>query len=169
MKHIILITGGQRSGKSRYAQQVALKEAERPVYLATSRPWDDEHRRRIARHQQDRGEEWITIEEDKHIGKHQLPGQVVVVDCVTLWATNFFFDSQSDVDASLAGLKEEFAKFTAPDACYIFITNEIGWGGTSTDDLQRRFTDLQGWINQFIASEADEVVCMVSGIPMKIK
>ncbi len=63
----------------------------------------------------------------------------------------------------------EFDKFTAADATYIFVTNEIGLGGVSDNALQRQFTDLQGWMNQYIAQKADEVILMVSGIPVKIK
>jgi adenosylcobinamide kinase/adenosylcobinamide-phosphate guanylyltransferase len=66
-------------------------------------------------------------------------------------------------------MKEEFLKFTNQNATFIFVTNEIGMGGTSTNDIQRRFTDLQGWMNQFVASQADEVILMISGIPVKIK
>ena len=65
--------------------------------------------------------------------------------------------------------KEEFNKFTEQDAYLIFVTNEIGLGGVSPDAVQRRFTDLQGWLNQYIASRADEVILMVSGIPLKVK
>ena len=92
----------------------------------------------------------------------------MVSDCVTLWLTNLFFDT-SDVDSTLAEAKAEFDRFTTPDATYIFVTNEIGSGGTSDNALQRRFTDLEGWMNQYIAAHADEVILMVSGIPVKIK
>lgn len=168
-KKIILITGGQRSGKSGYAQKRALSLVPDPVYLATSRIWDEEFRKRVERHQRDRGSEWTNIEEEKYLSRHDLAGRVVVIDCVTLWSTNFFFDNHSQVETSLQMLKEEFDRFTRPDACYLFVTNELGMGGIATDEVQRKFTDLQGWINQYIASRADEVVWMVSGIPVKIK
>lgn len=169
MKRIILITGGQRSGKSNYAQQLALQQTQQPVYLATSRIWDDEHRQRIERHKKDRGPEWITIEEDKGLSRHQLQGRVVVVDCVTLWATNFFYDSNGNVEKALSLMKDEFNLMTDQEAYFIFVTNEIGLGETSVNELQRKFADLQGWLNQYIASHADEVVLMISGIPLKIK
>ncbi len=168
-KKIILVTGGQRSGKSGYAQHLALQLTENPVYLATSRVWDEEHRQRILRHQRDRGPQWTNIEEEKKLSKHTLPGRIIVIDCMTLWATNFFFDNDSDVDKSLSELKDEFTRFTNQNATFIFVTNEIGSGGVSENPIQRRFTDLQGWMNQFAAQQADEVVLMVSGIPMKIK
>lgn len=168
-KHIVLVTGGQRSGKSGYAQRLALTLAPNPIYLATSRIWDDEFRQRVLRHQADRGPEWTNIEEEKQLSRHNLNGRVVVIDCVTLWGTNFFFDNDSNVDRSLAQLKEEFNRLTEQDATLIFVTNEIGLGGVSPDAVQRKFTDLQGWLNQYIATQADEVVLMVSGIPMKVK
>lgn len=168
-KKIILVTGGQRSGKSGYAQRLALQLADNPVYLATSRVWDEEYRQRILRHQRDRGPQWTNLEEEKTLSRHSLPGRVIVIDCMTLWATNFFFDNDSDVDKSLSELKEEFKRFTNQDATFIFVSNEIGLGGVSENPIQRRFTDLQGWMNQFAAQQADEVVLMVAGIPLKIK
>ena len=98
---IMLIIGGQRSGKSRYAQDLALSLTPNPVYLATSRIWDEEFRQRVLRHQADRGPEWTNIEEEKLLSRHDLTGRVVVIDCVTLWCTNFFFDNQGQVEASL--------------------------------------------------------------------
>lgn len=168
MKRIILITGGQRSGKSQQAEQLALSLSDHPVYLATAHIWDDEFRERVKRHQERRGSQWTNIEEEKFLSRHDLTGRVVVIDCVTLWITNFFFET-SDVAQTLEAAKEEFNRFTAPDATYIFVTNEIGSGGVSENVIQRKFTDLEGWMNQYIAQQADEVVLMVSGIPVKIK
>lgn len=73
------------------------------------------------------------------------------------------------VEETLQAVKEEFLRFTSQEATFIFVTNEIGMGGISTNEVQRRFTDLLGWTNQFVASQADEVYLMVSGIPVKIK
>lgn len=169
MRKIIMITGGQRSGKSSFAQRMALALSPNPVYMATSRVWDDEHRKRIEHHQAERGAEWTNIEEEKELSKHSLAGRTVLIDCITLWATNFFYDLQSDVEQSLMALKQEFDRFTEQDATFIFVTNEIGMGEMSASELQRKFADLQGWLNQYIASGADEVFFMISGIPMKIK
>lgn len=169
MKKIILVTGGQRSGKSGYAQKLALSLTEHPVYLATSAVWDEEHRQRIERHKRDRGPEWTNIEELTELQKVDVSGRVVVIDCVTLWATNFFSRNDGNVELSLQEIKTRFSEFTQQDAVFIFVTNEIGLGGISANDLQRRFTDLIGWTNQFVASKADEVICMISGISLKIK
>ncbi len=170
MRRIILITGGQRSGKSRYAEELALSLAENPVYVATAHVWDEEFRERVRRHQERRGPQWTNIEEEKYLSRNDLTGRVAVIDCVTLWLTNFFFENQDqDAQQVLDIVKAEFDRFIAQDATFIFVTNEIGSGGVSIDAVQRRFTDLQGWINQYIASRSDEVILMVSGIPVKIK
>lgn len=167
-KKIILITGGQRSGKSRQAEELALSLSEHPVYVATAHIWDDEFRERVQKHQERRGPQWTNIEEEKYLSQHDLTGRVVVIDCVTLWLTNFFFET-SNVDQTLEVVKAEFERFTQHDATYIFVTNEIGSGGVSDNAVQRKFTDLQGWMNQYIAQEADEVILMVSGIAVKVK
>lgn len=175
MKKVILITGGQRSGKSQYAEKLALGLSAHPVYVATAHIWDEEFRQRVQRHQERRGSQWTNIEEEKLLSRHDITGRVAVIDCVTLWCTNFFFDRQKSdqeqpsVDEALKNIEEEFDKFTAQDATFIFVTNEIGSGGVSTDAVQRRFTDMEGWMNQYVASKADEVILMVSGIPVKIK
>lgn len=175
MRRIILITGGQRSGKSQTAERMALQLSDNPVYLATAHIWDEEFKTRVEMHQRRRGPQWTNIEEEKELSRHNVEGRVVVVDCITLWCTNFFFArekaewEQPTVDSALEALKSEFDRFTNQDATFIFVTNEIGSGGVSESAIQRRFTDLEGWMNQYVASKADEVIFMVSGIEVKIK
>jgi len=168
-----MITGGERSGKSTYAERLALGLSDNPVYLATAHPWDDEFRQRIKRHKERRGPQWTNIEEERQLSRHSLEGRVVLVDCLTLWATNYFFSGDEqhipDVDSVLAELKAEFDRLISQQATFIMVTNEIGMGGVSANAIQRRFTDLMGWFNQYVAAQADEVVLMVSGIPVKIK
>jgi len=166
---IIYISGGQRSGKSKHAQRIALEKSARPIYLATSRVWDEGHRDRILRHKADRSDHWKTVEEEKFLSSHDFTGKTVLLDCVTLWLTNFFFDLDSDIEQCLAVAKDEFAKLVEQDFTLIAVSNEIGMGGHPSNELQMKFTDLQGWMNQYIASLADEAVLMVSGIPVKIK
>ncbi len=169
MSKITFITGGQRSGKSAYAQNLALKYSKKPVYLATSRVWDAEHAKRIERHKADRDERWENIEEEKHLSKHDFNHKVVLIDCITLWLTNFFFDEKSDIDKSLELAKAEFKALIKQDTHFIIVSNEIGLGGMPENEIQRKFTDLQGWMNQHIAAAADEVYLMVSGIPVAVK
>ena len=177
MKRIILITGGQRSGKSSKAEELALSLSDHPVYMATAHIWDEEFSERVRRHQERRGPQWTNIEEEMTLSKHDVTGRVVVIDCVTLWLTNILYSEElrvkseefANLNSSLNLAKAEFDKFTETDATYIFVTNEIGSGGVSDNALQRKFTDLQGWMNQYIASKADEVILMVAGIAVKIK
>ncbi len=175
MKRIYLITGGERSGKSLYAEKLALSLSPHPIYMATAHIWDDEFRLRVLHHQERRGPEWTNIEEEQKLSQHDVAGRVVLIDCLTLWATNYFTaasvnaEDLPDVNSILEELRAEFLQFTKQNATFIFVTNEIGMGGVSPNAVQRRFTDLLGWLNQFVASQADEVILMVSGIPVKIK
>lgn len=169
MSRIILITGGQRSGKSTYAESMALELSAHPIYMATAKIWDEEFADRVRAHRERRGPEWVNIEEEKYLSRHNREGATFLIDCVTLWSTNFFFENDSDVRQTLAQLQAEFDAFTAPDSTYIFVTNEIGLGGVSENAVQRKYTDLLGWFNQYIAERADEVILMISGIPVTIK
>ncbi len=167
---IYLITGGQRSGKSTYAERLALHLTDKPIYMATAHIWDDEFAERVRLHQQRRVPEWTNIEEDIQLSRHDVHGRVVLVDCCTLWATNYISNNEgSSVQELLTEMQSEFDRFTAQDATFIFVTNEIGLGGTSSNALQRRFTDLLGMLNQYIASRADVVTLMVCGIPVAVK
>ena len=187
MAKIIMITGGQRSGKSSFAERMALELTEGckqgPVYLATARIWDSEFAHRVERHKARRGERWTNLECEKYLSDCNLQGRVVVIDCVTLWATNFFFDESAAAESAEAAdaadgtlvervlrlMKRELHKLVKLEATLIFVTNEIGLGGVSENKLQRQFTDIEGWFNQHLAESAQEVYLMVSGIPVKIK
>ena len=167
---LFFITGGARSGKSRYAQDLALQLTDHPVYIATSRKWDDEEfRQRVLRHQQDRDLRWTTLEEEKYLSRLELAGKVAVIDCITLWLTNFFIDLKYDVDACLKACCKEIDELCCQDAALLIISNEIGLGVHAETEMGRKFTDLQGWMNQYIASKAGTVVLMISGIPVTIK
>ncbi|AXY77227.1 bifunctional adenosylcobinamide kinase/adenosylcobinamide-phosphate guanylyltransferase [Paraflavitalea soli] len=166
---IIFITGGARSGKSRYAQDLALQLSSSPTYVATARQWDGDFQQRIKRHQDDRDERWTSVEQEKYISQLDLNDKVAVIDCVTLWLTNFFIDNKYDIDLCLAECKLEIQQLLEQTGTFIIISNEIGMGVHAETDIGRKFTDLQGWVNQYIAAEAHKVVFMVSGIPMVIK
>ena len=166
---IILITGGQRSGKSALSERLALEHSDTPVYIASAEVRDEEFRRRVLLHQARRGPQWTTFEEQLHPSRLNLSGRCILLDCVTMWATNAFFHHNEDVAASLSFLKEEFDRLVSPPGTYIFVSNEIGSGGVADNAMQRAFTDLQGWFNQYIASRADEVYLTVAGLPLKIK
>lgn len=189
---IYLVTGGARSGKSSYAQSLCESLSDAPIYLATSRVWDEAFEERIKRHQADRGDKWTTIEEPLYPSNHleEFHGKVILVDCLTLWLTNFMVeqgalnmpdekgkDATSDLDnnkdapgRALEACKEEFNKLTEPwDATFVFVTNEIGSGTHSENSMTRSFVDAQGWLNQHVADKAECVIHMVCGQPSVIK
>jgi adenosylcobinamide kinase/adenosylcobinamide-phosphate guanylyltransferase len=167
---IYLITGGERSGKSSYAQKLALNLSDSPIYVATARKWDSDFQNRIDRHQQERDERWTNIEEEKYLSKIDFSEKTALIDCVTLWLTNFFVDHKNDISLSLEEAKKEFLAIAKhQNTTIIIVTNEIGMGVHAETHIGRKFVELQGWMNQFLAENADEVVLMVSGIPVKIK
>lgn len=166
---IIFISGGERSGKSRYAQELALSKTDTPYYLATSKIWDDDFEERVKRHQQERDERWTNIEEQFELAKVLPENGVVVVDCVTLWLTNYFSKCKGDKEAIMKEAKAEAAKLFDYKGVLIIITNELGMGLHASTKAGRDFVECQGWINQFIAANAEEAYFMVSGIPLKVK
>jgi len=169
MAKMTFITGGARSGKSRYAQQLALSRSGNPVYVATARIWDAEFRQRVEVHRKDRDERWTLLEEEKWLSRLSLEGRVAVIDCVTLWITNFFADLKYDVEACLEACDREIESLLRQDVELIVISNEIGMGLHADTESGRKFTDLQGWINQSLAAKADEAIFMVSGLPLHVK
>jgi adenosylcobinamide kinase/adenosylcobinamide-phosphate guanylyltransferase len=166
---IFFITGGARSGKSRYAQELALNFTKNPVYVATAKDWGGDFSERIQRHKNDRGPEWTNYEAQKYVSSLPIKNRVTVIDCVTLWLTNFFMEYKNDIDQSLAAFKSEIDALQNINGTFIIVSNEIGMGVHAETETGRRFTDLQGWANQYAASKADKVILMVSGIPVVIK
>lgn len=167
---IIMITGGQRSGKSRMAERMVQEMSATPVYVATTRVWDNELRRRVEAHRLRRGPEWTTYEEPLDVASLPLTcDDTVLFDCVTMWATNLFFECGEDAGKALEHMKSQLNVLCPKCRNIVFVTNEIGLGGVSENAMQRQFTDLQGSINQHIATLADEVYMTVSGIALRIK
>jgi adenosylcobinamide kinase/adenosylcobinamide-phosphate guanylyltransferase len=166
---IYYITGGERSGKSSYAQKLAEKMTTTPYYLATSRVWDEDFSKRVERHKAERDERWTTIEEEKFISKVIPINEIIVIDCVTLWLTNLYLDFDTNVEKALEFAKNEIEALTKINSKIIIISNEIGMGVHAQTHMARKFTELQGWVNQFIAKNASEATFMVSGIPLKLK
>ena len=169
MAQITFITGGARSGKSSFAQKMAEAASASPVYLATARVWDEDFGRRIQRHQNDRGLHWINIEQENVLSDCQVEGQTILLDCITLWLTNIFFDNQFDADRTLEEAKAEWDQFVQKEMNLIVVSNELGMGVHPVEESARKFADLQGWMNQYIAQQSSVVFLMISGIPMKIK
>ncbi|TRX55530.1 bifunctional adenosylcobinamide kinase/adenosylcobinamide-phosphate guanylyltransferase [Fulvivirga sp. M361] len=167
---IHLITGGERSGKSSYGQEMAENLTDKPVYLATAKVWDEEMKERVNRHKAERGTKtWETIEEQIRLSAVLPSDRVVLMDCVTLWLTNIFHQCNNEKEKSLEVAKSEFNKIKDYNGTLLVITNEIGMGVHAQTKLGRDFVEVQGWVNQYIASYSDSVTLMVSGLPLKVK
>lgn len=163
----VLITGGVRSGKTRYALSRAEAAGPERTYLATAQALDEEMADRIRRHQAERGPGWITVEEPLDITRH-LGGRPVLVDCLTLWLTNLMLSREDG-----APLEAEFARLAeavrAADAPVFLVTNEVGLGIVPENALARRFRDEAGRLAQGLAAVCDEVVLCVAGLPLHVK
>lgn len=164
-----LVLGGARSGKSRHAQALAEAEGGPLVFIATAQSFDDEMRERIARHRADRGERWRTVEAPvalaEAVAAADAPGACVLVDCLTLWASNLLL-GEEDWPARLDAL---VAALAAMRGRAILVSNEVGLGIVPDNALARRFRDLAGTINQRLAAAAGEVDLVVAGIVVPVK
>ena len=172
---VSLIIGGGRSGKSSYAQDYALGVCEGTqsrAYIATAEAIDEEMKARIAAHQRDRADRFITIEEPIDLAKaiRDLPPsvEVCIVDCLTVWLGNLLhhqgipdkrFDQMNDLYEELKKAKCEL----------LLITNETGLGLIPADAESRAFRDLAGWMNQDLAALAQNVILLVAGLPLALK
>jgi len=166
---LIFVTGGVRSGKSAYAMRRALELSAEPVYVATAKIWDEDFKARVQRHQDERGPEWTTFEAYRDLHLLPLLGRVVVVDCVTLWLTNFYMDRENNIDLCLEDFKREVDALAGLEGTFIIISNELGMGMHADTEVGRKFADLQGWANQYAAGQSQEAIFMVAGLPMFLK
>ena len=173
--HISLVVGGCRSGKSRYALEMAEKvDANRQIFIATCQPHDDEMRERVEKHRQQRSDTWFTVEAPlklpEAIGSHTSPDTVVVVDCLTLWISNILLQAgdprANDWETQAVRLVKGLSEANGP---VILVSNEVGTGIVPENRLARMFRDATGAVNQQIAAVAGSVIWMVAGIPVKIK
>jgi adenosylcobinamide kinase / adenosylcobinamide-phosphate guanylyltransferase len=168
---LTLVLGGARSGKSRYAESliVDLPPAFNPpwVYIATAQAGDEEMAARIEAHRARRGPQWKIVEAPHEIAEAVVLAQPrpVLIDCLTLWLSNMMLTG-SDIDAEIARLERVLQAAAAP---VVLVANEVGSGIVPDNALGRRFRDLQGTLNQRIATRADRVVLMVAGLPLAIK
>lgn len=172
MGTMILITGGCRSGKSSYALKRAEALDRERVFIATCRPDDAEMTQRIARHQAERSAAWRTIEDyGSLIGTLETEtrrGATLVIDCLTLYVSNLLLANEPS-DAVISNVRELTAIIARGEATAIIVSNEVGWGIVPDNALARAFRDIAGTANRVIAESADEVYCMIAGIPIKIK
>ena len=178
-----LIIGGARSGKSNYAQELALKCPQPVLFVATAEANDEEMRQRIEEHKKVRPSTWRTLEVTTHVG-NQIRREIgemqtVIVDCVTLLVNNIFsryFNSSMELGDAAPVEKEVIAEISElvdcisqVDASFIIVTNEVGLGIVPAISMSRLYRDLLGRANQILAQHTDEVYLMVAGLPVKIK
>jgi adenosylcobinamide kinase/adenosylcobinamide-phosphate guanylyltransferase len=175
MNAITFVVGGCRSGKSRYALDLAAQLSEKQkIFIATCLPQDEEMRQRVARHQKDRGKSWITLEVPidlpEVVTQQGFQGHVILVDCLTIWTSNLLTItpkmSEDEVIESVDNLTRALHTVNCP---VILVSNEVGTGIVPENRLARQFRDIMGMANQRVAECADEVIWMVAGIPVKIK
>ncbi len=168
---VTLVLGGVRSGKSRYAQQLA-GQSRRVVFVATAKATDDEMRDKINRHREERPSEWLTVEEPLELpsifAQHDFDCDVMLVDCLTIFAASLMAaeDSNDGVERRI----EEFCEALQTVRCsVVLVSNEVGSGVVPAYPLGRQYRDLLGEINQRVARIADDVVLMVAGLPLALK
>ncbi len=179
MGKIILVTGGARSGKSSFAEKLALKIGDgRAAYIATAQIFDDEMSYRVKVHKERRGKNWLTFESpfnaDKSISFAAENFNAILFDCVTLYVSNFIcaaeLDDENFLYQNLRRLIQNLIDAAKnSDATIIFVTNEVGAGIVPENKLARRFRDLAGIANQMLAAESEKVFFTVAGIAVDVK
>jgi adenosylcobinamide kinase/adenosylcobinamide-phosphate guanylyltransferase len=169
---VTLVLGGVRSGKSRYAQQLAERES-RVIFVATAKVSDDEMQQKINHHREERPAEWITVEEPLELvqvlAQRGTSCDVMVVDCLTIFAANLLEaegDDRGAVDRRVEALCEGLR---SASCSVVLVSNEVGSGVVPAYPSGRRYRDLLGEINQSVARVADDVVLMVAGLPLALK
>lgn len=174
--HLILITGGVRAGKSDYAQRLGQKlGGDAVTFIATARVEDEDMRFRIARHRAERPTGWTTVESPLkvQVAVREAATEVILLDCLTMFCSNIMLAGSSGheamVDAVDQAVGELLVAIDERKGKMIVVTNEVGWGVVPASDLGRWFRDALGLANQRLAAMADEVVLLVSGIPVQVK
>jgi adenosylcobinamide kinase/adenosylcobinamide-phosphate guanylyltransferase len=165
----VLILGGARSGKSRFAESLVISSGLDRHYVATGRAWDDEMRSRIVQHRADRGDLWTTHEEPLDLvsclASIDSEGRVILIDCLTLWVTNLMMEER-DMAAEFAALS---AYLPQAKARLVFVSNEVGLGIVPENAMARAFRDHTGRLHQMIAADVAEVYFVAAGLPLKMK
>jgi adenosylcobinamide kinase / adenosylcobinamide-phosphate guanylyltransferase len=164
---LILVLGGARSGKSRYAEGLITALPSPWTYIATAEAGDDEMAARIAGHRARRGAQWHTVEAPRALVQalSACGAEPVLVDCLTLWLSNLML-AEADIDAETAQLERVLAAASGPR---VLVANEVGSGIVPGTALGRRFRDQQGILNQRIAACAERVILTVAGLPLALK
>jgi adenosylcobinamide kinase / adenosylcobinamide-phosphate guanylyltransferase len=171
-RRIVFVTGGVRSGKSRYAQELAMR-GRQVAFIATAESRDDDMKRRIARHQEERPANWRTVEAPialpEAIERCGAESDTILVDCLTLWTSNLLELEGQNSARILAHADRLVEALRSVPATVIFVSNEVGGGIVPENDLARFYRDMLGFINQRVAAIADDVVLLVAGCPLFAK
>ncbi|OUR78617.1 bifunctional adenosylcobinamide kinase/adenosylcobinamide-phosphate guanylyltransferase [Alphaproteobacteria bacterium 46_93_T64] len=169
LPNISLVLGGARSGKSQFAENLALKTELDPYYFATSQAYDTEMKDRISKHQIDRGDLWATLEEPLELSTLLLsearPERIILVDCLTLWVTNLMM-AEKDIVDEFRDFIDTLHKLNGP---VIFVSNEVGQGIVPDNAMARAFRDYAGRLHQDIAAIADDVYFITAGLQQRLK
>jgi adenosylcobinamide kinase/adenosylcobinamide-phosphate guanylyltransferase len=169
---VTLVLGGVRSGKSRYAQQLA-ERSDSVVFVATAKVSDDEMRRKIERHREERPKAWLTVEEPlelvQTLAQLEQGCDVILIDCLTIFASNLLEAEGDDRDAIDRRLEALCVALQSAACSVVLVSNEVGSGVVPAYELGRRYRDLLGEINQSVARVADDVILMVAGLPLALK
>lgn len=167
----LLVLGGARSGKSRYAMQRGARRWKRPLYLATAEVKDEEMARRVEAHRKARGSRWWCVEEPLDIAGVLINGTAdadgILVDCMTLWLSNVLLKEGPDAYASRRQALLDAVRSIQRNL--ILVSNEVGMGIVPEQELGRTFRDQAGWLNQDLAASMDTVVLVVAGLPLALK
>lgn len=168
MKQLVL--GGARSGKSRYAEELAVAGDKQLIYIATAEGLDDEMRQRINHHQNQRDSRWRTVEEPialaSTIQQCAAENNCVLVDCLTLWLTNILLAGEEIFQRERTAFLEALPQLTGD---IMLVSNEVGMGIVAADPLSRRFVDEAGRLHQALAKTCDRVTMVVAGLPLTLK
>ncbi len=171
MYDIIYVSGGARSGKSSFALKCTEGYAKK-VFLATAEPFDEEMVLRVKKHRAERGDTFDTIEEPLHLDKalRKIPdnAEVVIVDCLTVWAGNLLYKQGDEADI-LSHVDRLLDVLRNPPCTIILVSNEVGMGIVPDNAMAREFRDIAGIINQKVAGISTEAWFLCSGIPMRMK
>jgi adenosyl cobinamide kinase/adenosyl cobinamide phosphate guanylyltransferase len=169
---LTLISGGARSGKSRFALECARSRGGPVLFVATSEAKDADMATRIARHRAERPAEWETLEEPRTLARaltERATPLVVVIDCVTLWVTNLMLAPDATWQGAVEELQALLRWHAGRGGELILVSNEVGLGVVPENALARRFQDWLGSFNQRLAAEANEVYWMMAGLPVEVK
>jgi adenosylcobinamide kinase/adenosylcobinamide-phosphate guanylyltransferase len=174
MSTVTLVTGGGRSGKSRYALAMATAATVvRPAFVATAEVTDDEMAERVRRHQAERDGRFVNVEEPVQLAEalRGLPADVdlAIVDCLTVWLGNLYHHGHVDADGSSAPIEALLEVLREAPCDLVLVTNEVGMGIIPADAMSRAYRDRAGILNQQVAAVADRVVLVVAGLPMVLK